>query len=690
VSVKALRSQRVEIGITILGLFGLGICVLFYSRVFPSASIDLALSRDDINQRAASYLQGAGYYVHGYKSAIAFDQDQWGSHYLQHTLGVQESNRRIRAEGLPIWYWQARWFRPSQKEEFSVYLRPDGEIIGFSRSVPEDMPGAAISQDQARVLAEEYLTDDRKWQLTEWEQVVASSEERPSGRTDHHFEWRRRDFDVGSSELRLTVDVRGDQVHGYDYWLKVPEAFQRDYLERRNRASFVNNLSYTVGFFGFAVAAVGAYLVAVWRGVISWRAGLLPALAVGLVSLLAGLNELNLYKIAYPTTEDYVLFWLERLINLVVWAGYSSALVLIMWTGGQQLSKRVWRRQNRILARSEERWITLSRSSWRGLMLGGMMAGYLVLFYFVATRLFGGWTPIDIPDTGMFATPLPFLAPLEMGLLPAMDEELVYRLVGISLILGLTQRRWLALLVPGMLWGFAHLSYVRDPFYLRGIELSIAGVFLLGLFFLKFDLMTTIVAHLSYNAGLAALPLLRSSEIFFVLSGWIVVGALLAPLVPGVLLALRRRRRGRDQEIPRPCIRLANPSDMAGLALFPAASLDSAALLDDPTLSVHCLVAGKEIIGVATGRYDGGGIGEITAVYVSPPWRRKYWGSALVDALCTHLKEQGALSVQTSAQPGDKVADAFWGSHGWQPRIKTYSHSLLPAERRQWPRLLRR
>ncbi len=107
-------------------------------------------------------------------------------------------------------------------------------------------------------------------------------------------------------------------------------------------------------------------------------------------------------------------------------------------------------------------------------MLGGMMAGYLILFYLLATELFGSWTPLDIPDTGLFATPFPFLGPLEVGLVPAVTEELMYRLVGVSLVLILARRGWLALLVPGALWGFAHLGYVRDPFFLRGIELTIA------------------------------------------------------------------------------------------------------------------------------------------------------------------------------------------------------------------------
>jgi ribosomal protein S18 acetylase RimI-like enzyme len=687
---KGLPSRRLEFSITLLGLLGLALFLAFYDRAFPSAAIDLALSRSEIARLAQDYLQERGFDLQGYESALAFEEDRWGSIYLQQTLGVAETNDLIRSQGLPIWYWRARWFRPLQKEEFTVYLSPAGDTVAFYHSVPEEAPGATVSQDEARALAEDYLTRDRGWVLADWEAVAASSEERPGGRTDHHFEWRRRDFEVGKGELRLAVEVQGDSVGSYDYWLKVPEAFQRHYVEQRNRAWFFNNLSYTAGFFVFGLAAFVGYLLAAWRGIISWYTGLLPAVLVAAVGLLAGLNELPLNKAWYPTTEDYVLFWLERLFNVVITVGYTAAAVLILWAGGQRLSKRVWPRQNKILPQSDDRWGTLARSGWRGLMLGGMMAGYLVLFYLGATRLLGGWTPLDVPDTGLFATPFPFLAPLEQGLIPAMNEELMYRLVGISLILALTRRPWLALLVPGVLWGFAHLGYVRDPFYLRGIELTIAGVFLLGFFFLRFGLMTAIVAHFAYNAGLSALPLLRSSEPYFFASGLVVVAAMLAPIIPGAVIGLRKRLRGKQEPQVVPQILSAVPDDLAGLSALPIEGLDWVTLLDDPAATVCCLKTGKNIIGAGAGRISPHGTGEILALYVAPEWRRQYWGSALVDALCAHMQNAGAPAVNAAIETGSRAAAAFWASQGWKSAVTVFSCSFTPPRRRRWRDLLRR
>jgi GNAT superfamily N-acetyltransferase len=319
-------------------------------------------------------------------------------------------------------------------------------------------------------------------------------------------------------------------------------------------------------------------------------------------------------------------------------------------------------------------------------MLGGLMGGYAVLFYLVATRLFGGWTPMGVRYTSLYATPFPFLGPLRSGFLPAMEEELLFRLVAIPLVLLLTRRRWLALLVPGIIWAFAHLAYVRDPFYLRGIELTLVAI-ILGLFFLRFDLTTTIVAHYVFNAGLGALPLLRSGEPYFVLSGLIVVATMLAPVVPGLVRGLRRRLSGQVGEEAIAQVALVTAQDLPGLSALPLDDEDWPALLDDPAATVACLRAGDRVIGAAVGRVAGSGQARVPTVYVDPAWRRRYWGSALVDAVCARLREQGAESVTVQVGTGKPRTSAFWVSQGWALAAKTLSRSLEPQPRPTWREL---
>jgi len=96
---------------------------------------------------------------------------------------------------------------------------------------------------------------------------------------------------------------------------------------------------------------------------------------------------------------------------------------------------------------------------------------------------------------------------------------------------------------------------------------------------MRFDLTTVIVAHFAYNAGLGALPLLRSEEPYFVVSGLVVVTMMLAPVIPGVVGAVWRRLRGEARGILHPQIRPGTVSDLGVLAALPIEDLDWGALV---------------------------------------------------------------------------------------------------------------
>jgi len=298
-----------EWALTVLGVVGFLAFVLLYDRAFPSAALDLSLSRQEIAARAADYMRARGYDLSGYKSALSFHEEWMPSVYLQNTLGIPQTNLLAQQEQLPLWLWEARWFRPLQKEEYHLSLMPDGTVVALTHSVMEDAPGADLSEQEALAIAERYLFEDRGWDLAHWEPVSSSSLVQPGGRRDHYFAWKRRDWDVGQSELRLAINVQGDEVGGYGYWLKVPEAFTRRFSEQRNRALFIQNLSYYLGVGSCGVVAFFYYVLGHRRGIMPWRAGLAVGLGVAAVEGLAGLNALPLCRSARPGTGRPRRMW---------------------------------------------------------------------------------------------------------------------------------------------------------------------------------------------------------------------------------------------------------------------------------------------------------------------------------------------------------------------------------------------
>ena len=78
-------SRQTEIWITLAGLLGALIFFGFYDQAFPSAALDLKLSRQQVAGLAEQTLLSAGYDLAGgevgtdYRSSLTFARDWWAS-----------------------------------------------------------------------------------------------------------------------------------------------------------------------------------------------------------------------------------------------------------------------------------------------------------------------------------------------------------------------------------------------------------------------------------------------------------------------------------------------------------------------------------------------------------------------------------------------------------------------------------
>ena len=656
-----IKSIGLELFITLLGLLGVILFLTFYERALPNAAIDLKYSREQVSHLAESQLKKFGYSSEGFEFALSFNEDNMASYYLQRKLGVEETNLRLSNEKWPLHYWTARWYKPLEKEEFFMRFSPQGEFLGFNHVIAEDALGAAITIEQAQVTAENFLSQYSNWLASDWVRVEASSEAMSAGRVDHTFVWKSSQFSAGESELRYAVTVQGDQVGNLRYWIKIPETFSRDFSAERNRAGFINDTAFLFGFGGFLLVAILGFSIA--RP--DMRRILRPVLLSFAVSLAASLNFIPLYRASYNTTQDYTLFWVMVVVGALFSAIFSSALVFIGWGGGQGIAKLVLPGQDRILARGPNRWIEFSRSAWRGLMLGGFDLGYIVMFYLFATKVLGWWSPVTAEYSNAYATPFPFLQAFDVGLNAALSEELIFRLIGISFFLWVFRKqRWLAVLIPGMLWAFAHTSYVSYPIYARGIELTISAI-ITGIIFLKFDLFTTLMSHFSYNMIIVAMPLLRSSDPSFQFSGMIVLAVLILPLLPGLFWTLKLRFSKSNSLPDSFFLTPAAESDLPTLSALPVTA-DWPALLAQTNRTILCLRGNDELIGFATG-YMENNTANIDGIYVASRWRRQYWGAKLLDAIQEHFKILGVETQRSFLLLKENKQRAFLNNLFWRP-----------------------
>ena len=136
----------------LLGIVGVVFAQKYLFRAFPEASVNFKVSRAEALARAKEFLASEGQDAASYQSAIVFDVDDNAKTYLERETGLEQANRLMSSE-LNIWYWDVRFFKPQQEEEFHVRVSPAGQVVGYEHHVEEARAGATLQRAAAQYAA---------------------------------------------------------------------------------------------------------------------------------------------------------------------------------------------------------------------------------------------------------------------------------------------------------------------------------------------------------------------------------------------------------------------------------------------------------------------------------------------------------------------------------------------------------
>lgn len=526
---------------------GAAVFLIFYDSAFPAAGIELDLTRDQIEARADEYIREQGIDPDAFKSTLTFEVDGGAAVFLQRVRGLEATSRFAR-ERLALWNWRARWFRSGEKEEYVVRLDPEGEVLRYRHLIPEAAEGDSISQDSARALAAAFVTSELGIDLADW-RLEDQSTEALDNRLDHSFtwemegseiEWRPEDPEAGTASVRLSVQVQGSEIGGFSRYLDVPERFQRELSSETSVGNLLGLVSLAL-MFALVVIALVLAIVLYKRDRIRWGGGLWLGSIVAVTAFLTGLLSYPLLKAQYLTNVPYGVFVGVAAVGLLV---VSVAYGLAIWVSAAS-GETLTRESFPSALRAFSSWIAgrfftrgATAETLRGYAVGLAFIGYVTLFYIVGTRHLGVWLPADSPHSQLLGMYLPWLVPLLIATQAAVSEETIFRLFGVSLVKRYLKSTFVALLIPAVIWAFAHSTYPVYPVYVRGIELTIAG-FVFGWVFIRYGLLTMLIAHFVIDAVLLAMPFLRSEGGSYIAYG---VAALVFAALPLLVVVLGWRR----------------------------------------------------------------------------------------------------------------------------------------------------
>jgi membrane protease YdiL (CAAX protease family) len=512
------------------GILGAGVAYRYFYRAFPEASVEFKVPRADALAVAKQFAAAQGAQIGQYDSSIVFDVDDTAKTYLEREVGLQQANQMMASE-VHIWYWQTRFFRPLQKEEFDVRVDPAGGIVGYDHELEEAAPGAHLDRAAAQTAAESFLRDTLHTDLSlyDFREQEANLTERPA-RRDWSFSWERRGFYAKDATYRLTVTLAGDRVSGYYEFLKVPEAWSRDYEHLRSS----NNVLEFIALIPYAFLMGGCLYVIVSlgrRGLLEWRFGLALGIFLTVLFFIMTMNQWPLDRAAYDTNTPYSSFFLSEVGKAALLSVASALLVVLAIVPGEPLYRIFQPDKLRLDVgfrlpgiRTKE----FFRANVIGICLAAAHIGYITVFYIISRKL-GAWAPQDLNYENVVSTYVPWIYPLTIGIYAATSEEFLFRLFAIPFLLRATKSRFLAIVLPAFFWGFLHSNYPQEPAYIRGLEVGLIGI-VAGLVMLRWGIWATLIWHYTVDAFLISTSLLRSHGAYLRVSGAVVGGAALIPL----------------------------------------------------------------------------------------------------------------------------------------------------------------
>ena len=520
-----------------------GICLLFtakyFYKAFPEASIDFKVTREQAKEVAQTFLHKLEFSPEGYRHAAIFSYHNEAKVFLERELGLEEANK-IMGSRVKLWRWSNRWYKPLQKEEMMVRVSPTGEIIGFHHQIAEDADGAQLPVDSARVIAERFLATVMGIDLETIDFVEESSQERPN-RMDHTFVWKDKDFDIHDATYRHKVGILGEQVGEYRQYLHVPDEWSRNYDKLRAKNDATAGVS---AFFLFLTifAMLCAIVVYTRHRDIRWKTALIFGAVGAVLYFLSQMNNLPLTQYNYPTTESYESFLIRNVLMDLLYAIVTGFAIFLLTAAAEPLYRE--RYSNKVSLTNIFRWRGIRTKRFFNAVIVGFTltffyVAFVVAFYLISTKL-GGWAPQDIPYDNLLNTKFPWVFVLFFGFLPAVSEEFISRMFSIPFLHKFLKMRWLAVVIPAFIWGFAHANYPQQPFYIRGLEVGIIGI-IVGYVMLRYGILATLVWHYTVDALFMALLLFRSGNSYFIITAAVGCGIMLLPLVIALVAYLRKQ-----------------------------------------------------------------------------------------------------------------------------------------------------
>jgi hypothetical protein len=514
------------------------------TRLWPLADFPCFIGDQPWRQDAASFCQRHSIAIGDASAARLLWIDEPAIDYVERTYGRPLLQSLIR-DGLPVIAHRVIMKAGGDADSVVVLLGRNDRVLGWDRSLQEDAPGERVDATSAEDIARRAL-GEASGGASGFTLVERSASERPQ-RRDHRLIYERARSEAPGMRERCEVVVAGTLVVKSWTTVVVPADEVRAARARMAPVDGVQVLGETGLTIG-GLAALWVFLSRLPQGRV--RVGPPARWAVVLWVLLMVVNLLQQARL-FDRWDPLWPQWIAHGYRLLSWTLDDLTVVLPLFVflaaadsldrdrpDASRRGDTLWR-----LGRGELRDPGVVRASLRGFAVGCLCGGVLATGVLVLT-LCGARVGLQPRD--FFFYPLNSAAPALTTLCffahIALFEELGYRFFAGSWIEQLSGRRWVAILVPALVYGSMHSVFgflpPCEPFWARPLLLALVGC-VWGWAFFRFDALTVVLSHFTADLFIFNWPSLASGQPLLVGTA---IGTIVVPLIPGLIGIIWPRR----------------------------------------------------------------------------------------------------------------------------------------------------
>ena len=548
------KITRFDILLIIAAIISIAMFIRFYADIFPSSAITMKLSRQEIEQKALSFLSDLGYHFKGIEYSIHFRQESKQIRYLDKKFGTKRANQ-LMADSIVVFYWQIQWentkyFKKSLQSinqqvnplpssdslnlgEMKLRLATDGQPVSFQVSIDDSIPGANLPRDSARTLVENFLINEVNLDLSNFELEKPIIKEGLS-RTDHYFKWLNKNVVAGEKE-ELLVTLQGDIISSYYRNQIAPESY-RKLGEDFARVKFL-----------FISGIILLYSIFVIVTLIKKLKANAISLNIGMV--FAIVTAISLLFIIWSTVDEEELIGL--ILALTLPALFVGFIILPLFAVGDSFAREVWPEKLFTFDAFRKRMILFPQFGHT--ILHGMLVGFILLgmhtFLFKIGSEFAG-LGFDVNDNQIsgIATFFPSLFILASILLKIIFNELAFRLLTLSYLRKHLKSIYNILILGALIASLTSSSSLDLPVFPVHFDflINFISALIIGFTFIRYDFIASLIASLIPRIFLEGYNLIAYGQDFYAINGICFMGFLLGLCLIGLVGSLRTSKKDID------------------------------------------------------------------------------------------------------------------------------------------------